>query len=790
MKLEFESNISVVDSAENDSPKQNGFADKEAAKMFEAGVKLAQEGRSAEARNLLLRATEAEPENESAWLWLASISEYPEELLVFLNNVLKINPNNERAVEWAKATKSLLSKTFVQRGIDASKDLQKDFARQCFLQAVVHDNQNETAWLWLASISETEEEKTAYLEKVLEISPENKTARFSLKSLKTQKDEAILKDAVKSAVTGDYESAFARLREIPEHEEGWVLKAYLVRSFDEKLKCYERILELNPENDMAQANLIALLSLMEKAETGEEIVALPQVESNQISFESLEFSTEESEPDANLSVEQENTDFTSVVENQDETEAALDERPTQKFQLEEDFSQPENESAEEVTDNFEESETAFDAPELAEVQSDSPQAEDVSAEFPMEAAENEIENPVSDLEYQTEEVVEFEHSELAADEGYEETQAEIYAQTAEVTGYFDAADESNEEMEDEGVQFDFEDDYSGDSPAETSKFDDSPGVYEIETDDLPLPEELKFDENEQNFSEENNSLAESDSQPIENFESQAADDFSENDASEPQVETHKSQIKVKCPFCSIENEAQAFACHSCRAVLSLSDLDMILAHSEADTEMVGNSVKKMENRRSEREFTAEELKFLGIGYLNLKNSNDALDCLKKAVHLNPDDVVFSSQVNALALLLADLERQESHHHAMPQNRTIMVVDDSATVRKLITGKLEKSGHQVISAADGIDALEKLQDTVPDLILLDINMPRMDGYQVCKLIRTNEATKDVPVVMISGKDGFFDKVRGRMAGTTGYITKPFGPETLMRTIEAYVTQTVE
>lgn len=79
----------------------------------------------------------------------------------------------------------------------------------------------------------------------------------------------------------------------------------------------------------------------------------------------------------------------------------------------------------------------------------------------------------------------------------------------------------------------------------------------------------------------------------------------------------------------------------------------------------------------------------------------------------------------------------------------------------------------------------IETIVPDLVLLDIAMPRMDGYQVCKLIRSNEAVKDVPVVMISGKDGFFDKVRGRMAGTTGYITKPFGPETLMKALETYL-----
>jgi twitching motility two-component system response regulator PilG len=92
---------------------------------------------------------------------------------------------------------------------------------------------------------------------------------------------------------------------------------------------------------------------------------------------------------------------------------------------------------------------------------------------------------------------------------------------------------------------------------------------------------------------------------------------------------------------------------------------------------------------------------------------------------------------------------------------------------------------VITAVDGMDALAKINEVVPDLVLLDITMPRLDGYQVCKLIRNNEATKDVPVVMISGKDGFFDKVRGRMAGTNGYITKPFGPDTLMKTIELYL-----
>ncbi|NNE67930.1 MAG: response regulator [Pyrinomonadaceae bacterium] len=142
-------------------------------------------------------------------------------------------------------------------------------------------------------------------------------------------------------------------------------------------------------------------------------------------------------------------------------------------------------------------------------------------------------------------------------------------------------------------------------------------------------------------------------------------------------------------------------------------------------------------------------------------------------------------MDALAVRLAEIEDQEKDTETKAEGKKILVVDDSPTVRKLISGKLEKCGHEPICAVDGMDALAKINEEVPDLILLDITMPRMDGYQVCKLIRSNEATKDVPVVMISGKDGFFDKVRGRMAGTSNYITKPFGPETLMKTVNEYI-----
>ncbi|HEX9925927.1 MAG TPA: response regulator [Anaerolineae bacterium] len=116
---------------------------------------------------------------------------------------------------------------------------------------------------------------------------------------------------------------------------------------------------------------------------------------------------------------------------------------------------------------------------------------------------------------------------------------------------------------------------------------------------------------------------------------------------------------------------------------------------------------------------------------------------------------------------------------------ILVVDDSPTICRLVATTLEKRGFEVLTAADGMEALAKLNERLPDLILLDITMPRLDGYQLCKIIKGNAATKDTPVIMLSGKDGFFDKVKGRMAGAVGYITKPFKPHTLLETVNKHL-----
>jgi twitching motility two-component system response regulator PilG len=105
-------------------------------------------------------------------------------------------------------------------------------------------------------------------------------------------------------------------------------------------------------------------------------------------------------------------------------------------------------------------------------------------------------------------------------------------------------------------------------------------------------------------------------------------------------------------------------------------------------------------------------------------------------------------------------------------RTVMIVDDSPTIRKILGLTLERAGYAVIAEVDGEAALERLTQVIPSVVLLDISMPKLDGYEVCKRIKQDARTANVPVIMLSGKGAFFDKVKGHMAGATEYLTKPF------------------
>jgi twitching motility two-component system response regulator PilG len=112
---------------------------------------------------------------------------------------------------------------------------------------------------------------------------------------------------------------------------------------------------------------------------------------------------------------------------------------------------------------------------------------------------------------------------------------------------------------------------------------------------------------------------------------------------------------------------------------------------------------------------------------------------------------------------------------------ILVVDDSKTIRRTAETLLTKEGCQVFTAIDGFDALSKIADHQPDLIFVDIMMPRLDGYETCSLIKHNKMFRETPVIMLSSKDGLFDRARGRIVGSEQYLTKPFTKDELLGAI---------
>jgi twitching motility two-component system response regulator PilG len=122
-----------------------------------------------------------------------------------------------------------------------------------------------------------------------------------------------------------------------------------------------------------------------------------------------------------------------------------------------------------------------------------------------------------------------------------------------------------------------------------------------------------------------------------------------------------------------------------------------------------------------------------------------------------------------------------------QGLKVMVIDDSKTIRRTAESLLKKAGCDVLTATDGFEALARIVDDEPDVIFVDIMMPRLDGYQTCALIKNNARFRDTPVIMLSSKDGLFDKARGRIVGSEQYLTKPFTKEELLGAIRKHTSR---
>lgn len=221
-----------------------------------------------------------------------------------------------------------------------------------------------------------------------------------------------------------------------------------------------------------------------------------------------------------------------------------------------------------------------------------------------------------------------------------------------------------------------------------------------------------------------------------------------------------------CPVCGAHSARAERRCPRCGILAVIAEPEEYAQNKGVSEDSLQETMQRVQARLARQDgFTGRML--MALCLLNLNRSAEALPHLKKAVEFQPGHTGVRRLMEKLS-----------------SRRLILAVDDSLTVRKIVSITLERLGYRVLTAADGMQALARLNEETPDLVLLDITMPRMDGYQVCKVIKQSPATKSIPVVMLSGKDGFFDKVKGRLAGATDYITKPFREATLAEVVEKY------
>ncbi len=245
----------------------------------------------------------------------------------------------------------------------------------------------------------------------------------------------------------------------------------------------------------------------------------------------------------------------------------------------------------------------------------------------------------------------------------------------------------------------------------------------------------------------------------------------------------------RCPFCWSVIEAGSVSCPACMAFLIVRR-DALARVKYARVEELEASVQRYARVLGREKNNLSALYYLGVAMLNLENWTEGVDYLSKAARLAPEDPFFAEQLNTALTYLAALSRAGSNKRvgktrSASGERTILVVESNATTRMVITAALKGRGRRVLEAEDGIEALNILKRKRPDLIVMDVMLPEMDGYQILNYVKRNKALKSTPVVVVTAKDAFFDKLRGRLAGSAKYLTKPFDPEKLVDVVNEFL-----
>ncbi|MGL4420191.1 MAG: response regulator [Gemmataceae bacterium] len=259
----------------------------------------------------------------------------------------------------------------------------------------------------------------------------------------------------------------------------------------------------------------------------------------------------------------------------------------------------------------------------------------------------------------------------------------------------------------------------------------------------------------------------------------------QNERAKAGITHYKNELgNWSCPLC----EGLSFGidngrCPTCKAVVSLEVPAQFDVPTGADETAMGQAIARLKPLAAKQPGGLSAF-YLGLSYLNLGQPAEAINLFNAAAQRPEADAHWKAAINRLAQHWRSLNKAAAassvHEFALP--KLVMIVDDSPTVRKLVAVSLEPAGYRVVMVSSGLKLDSAIHDHgVPDLIILDINMPELDGFQVCKLLRKNKETAGVPVVFLTGKDGFFNKLRGQWAGAAEYLTKPFQPSALAETV---------
>ena len=251
---------------------------------------------------------------------------------------------------------------------------------------------------------------------------------------------------------------------------------------------------------------------------------------------------------------------------------------------------------------------------------------------------------------------------------------------------------------------------------------------------------------------------------------------------------NKDSTVKRCPFCWMPKVGTIIVCKYCKAQLTLSE------KIPGTPPKPNRSLLKKAALRFRRIVRAERDNHLahfyyGLAHFNLGNCGKAVNQLYKTKVLCPTNEFYRLQLKSLLDYMASIESLHNEQSASAKLKdtkgTILIVDDSGVIRKVLRTILVQEGFQIIEAKNGIDALARLNEEIPALILLDIIMPEMDGYEVLAAIRKSSAYKEIPIIMLTAKDSLISKVKGRIAGCNDYLTKPFKHQILITKVSEYI-----